>query len=326
MINYSKLFEIIKSHNKFIITCHVNPDADAIGSEVAIAEILKQLGKEFIILNTSSTPYNLKFLYKKNFIKKFDETKHHKLFQTFDAAIFLDHNDLRRTVRMEKYFREFTGTKICIDHHLQPENFTKYKFLDNTKSSTGEIIFDFILSQSEIKLTKKIAEALYAAIMTDTGSFRFPKTTAALHRKVAILLEHGVKPYDVYDKIYAQDKISRNKLLGKALSSLKISDSGKISYMTITQRDLKKAKAKEEEVDGFINFGLSIAGVKIALLFFELKDGVKISLRSKGKVSVNKLAKQFGGGGHKNAAGIRLYNIKLSEILSKILNASEKIV
>ena len=326
MINYSKLFELLKLHNKFIITCHVNPDADAIGSEIAVAEILKQLGKKFVIINTSSIPYNLEFLNAKNFIKKFDEKKHLKFFKNFDAAIFLDHNDLRRTVRMEKYFREFTGTKICIDHHLQPENFTKYKFLDKTKSSTGEIILDFILSQSEIKLTKKIAQALYAAIMTDTGSFRFPKTTAELHRKVAILLEHGVKPYDVFDKIYAQDKISRNKLLGEALSSLKLSDSGKISYMTITQRDLKKAKADEAEVDGFINFGLSISGVKVALLFFELKDGVKISLRSKGNISVNKLAKQFGGGGHKNAAGIRLYNITLSRILPEILKAAEKIV
>ncbi len=326
MINYSKLFELLKLHNKFIITCHVNPDADAIGSEIAVAEILKQLGKKFVIINTSSIPYNLEFLNTKNLIKKFDKKKHLKFFKSFDAAIFLDHNDLRRTVRMEKYFREFTGTKICIDHHLQPENFTKYKFLDKTKSSTGEIILDFILSQSEIKLTKKIAQALYAAIMTDTGSFRFPKTTAELHRKVAILLEHGVKPYDVYDKIYAQDKISRNKLLGEALSSLKLSDSGKISYMTITQRDLKKAKADEAEVDGFINFGLSISGVKVALLFFELKDGVKISLRSKGNISVNKLAKQFGGGGHKNAAGIRLYNITLSRILPEILKAAEKIV
>ncbi len=326
MINYSKLFELLKLHNKFIITCHVNPDADAIGSEIAVAEILKQLGKKFVIINTSSIPYNLEFLNAKNFIKKFDEKKHLKFFKSFDAAIFLDHNDLRRTVRMEKYFREFTGTKICIDHHLQPENFTKYKFLDKTKSSTGEIILDFILSQSEIKLTKKIAQALYAAIMTDTGSFRFPKTTAELHRKVAILLEHGVKPYDVFDKIYAQDKISRNKLLGEALSSLKLSDSGKISYMTITQRDLKKAEADEAEVDGFINFGLSISGVKVALLFFELKDGVKISLRSKGNISVNKLAKQFGGGGHKNAAGIRLYNITLSRILPEILKAAEKIV
>ncbi len=326
MINYSKLFELLKLHNKFIITCHVNPDADAIGSEIAVAEILKQLGKKFVIINTSSIPYNLEFLNTKNLIKKFDKKKHLKFFKSFDAAIFLDHNDLRRTVRMEKYFREFTGTKICIDHHLQPENFTKYKFLDKTKSSTGEIILDFILSQSEIKLTKKIAQALYAAIMTDTGSFRFPKTTAELHRKVAILLEHGVKPYDVFDKIYAQDKISRNKLLGEALSSLKLSDSGKISYMTITQRDLKKAEADEAEVDGFINFGLSISGVKVALLFFELKDGVKISLRSKGNISVNKLAKQFGGGGHKNAAGIRLYNITLSRILPEILKAAEKIV
>jgi len=326
MLNYNNLFNLLKSNSKFIITCHVNPDADAIGSEIAIAEILKQLKKEYVILNTSSTPYNLEFLYRKNTIKKFDEKKHLKYFKTFDAAVFVDHNDLRRTVRMEKYFREFAGTKICIDHHLEPENFTKYKFTDKSKSSTGEIILDFILSQPKIKLTKKIAEALYAAIMTDTGSFRFPKTTAELHKKVAILLEQGVKPYEIYDKIYAQDPVSRNKLLGEALLSLALTESGKVSYMIIKQSHLKKTKATEAEVDGFINYGLSIAGVKVALLFFELKKGVKISLRSKGNISVNKIARHFGGGGHKNAAGIRLYNVKLNEILPKVLAAAEEVL
>ena len=326
MLDYTKLYKLLKSHSKFIITTHVNPDADAIGSEIAITGILKQLKKEFVIINTSSTPYNLEFLYKKNLVKKFDETKHQKYFKNFDAAIFLDHIDLRRTVRIEKYFRRFNGTKICIDHHLEPENFTKHKFIDKSKSSTGEIILDFILSQPEIQLTKKIAEALYAAIMTDTGSFRFPKTTAELHKKVALLLEQGVKPYDIYDKIYGQDKISRNKLLGKALLSLTLSDSGKISYMIIKQNDLKKTGAEEAEVDGFINFGLSIAGVKITLLFFELKDGVKISLRSKGNISVNKLAKKFGGGGHLNAAGIRLFSTKLTDILPKVISEAEKLV
>ena len=326
MLDYTELLKLLKSHSKFIITTHVNPDADAIGSEIAVAEILKQLKKEFVIINTSSTPYNLEFLYKKNLVKKFDQTKHQKYFKKFDAAIFLDHNDLGRTVRIEKYFRNFNGTKICIDHHLEPENFTKHKFIDRSKSSTGEIILDFILSQPEIKLTKKIAEALYAAIMTDTGSFRFPKTTAELHKKVALLLEQGVKPYDIYDKIYGQDKISRNKLLGKSLLSLTLSDSGKISYMIIKQNDLKKTGAEESEVDGFINFGLSIAGVKITLLFFELKDGVKISLRSKGNISVNKLAKKFGGGGHLNAAGIRLFSTKLTDILPKVISEAEKLV
>jgi phosphoesterase RecJ-like protein len=326
MLNYSELLQLLKFHNKFIITTHVNPDADAIGSEVAIAEILKQLKKKVVILNTSSTPYNLEFLDSKNQIQKFDEKIHLKYFESFDAAIFLDHNDLRRTVRMEEYFRNFNGTKICIDHHLEPEDFTKHKFIDKSKSSTGEIILDFVLSQPEIKLTKKIAGALYAAIMTDTGSFRFPKTTAELHRKVAILLEHNVKPYDVYDKIYAQDQITRNKLLGRALSSLSLNGSGKISYMIIKQNDIKKTGAKESEIDGFINFGLSIIGVKIALLFFELKDGIKISFRSKGNISVSKLAKQFGGGGHKNAAGVRLFDTKLENILPKIINAAEKMI
>lgn len=324
MLEFKKLIQVLKENQRFLITCHVNPDADAIGSEIAMAGILKQLKKNYYVLNTSSTPYNLTFLDKENIINKFDEEKHGRIFKEIDVAIFLDLNFLSRTVRMEKYFQDFNGVKICIDHHTNPEGFADYNFIDESKSATGEIIYDLISCCDTLKLNNELALPIYAAIMTDTGSFRFSKTNSTLHKKVSKLLKYNLNPEDIYDKIYAQYEFSRNKLLGEALHTIELTNSGKVSYMTITQESLIKSGAVESDVDGFVNYALTTKGVQIGILFFELKDGIKISFRSKGKIPVNKLAEVFNGGGHLNASGTRLYNVKLKEIMPKVINKAEE--
>ncbi len=326
MHNFNKLLSIFKSNKTFLITSHVNPDADAIGSELAIAGILDQLGKKYFILNTSSTPYTLQFLDSNNIVTKFEEDNHAEIFNEIDVAVFLDLNSLNRTVRMEKYFRNFNGIKVCIDHHTNPEEFADLQIIDESKSSTGELIFDFINATEEIKFTKEIAVAIYSAIMTDTGSFRFSKTTPELHRKIAKLLEFGLQPEVVYDQIYNQYEFSRVKLLGEGLHSISISDSGEISYMVITQDSLKTSGGIESDVDGFVNFALTTKGVKIGILFFELSDGIKISFRSIDNIPVSKLAEEFGGGGHLNASGTRLHNVSLNEIMPKVLAAADNIL
>lgn len=326
MIDNFALLTFLKTHSRFIITSHVNPDPDAIGSEIAISGILKQLGKEFFIINTSITPYNIKFIDNDNLVEYYNEEKHAKLFENCDAAIVLDLNHLNRTVRLEKKLRNFQGDIVCIDHHTDPELFVKYNFIDQTKSSTGEIIFDLISSTRELSFNKNIATAIYSAIMTDTGSFRFSKTTPELHRKVASLLEYNLSTEKIYDQIYSQFEFSRIKLLGESLHSISISDSGEVSYMIVTQESVKLSGGIESDVDGFVNFALSTKGVKIGILFFELKDGVKISFRSKENIPVNKLAQQFGGGGHLNASGTRLYNTKIMEIVPKVLIAAENLL
>lgn len=326
MTKFDELLSILKKHHTFIITSHVNPDADAIGSEIAIAGVLEQLGKEYFILNTSTTPYNLEFLDTKNIISKFDDEIHSEIFEKADCAIFLDLNYVNRTVRMEESFKNFNGKMICIDHHTKPENFADFQIIDESKSSTGEIIFDFINEIEELKFTEDIATAIYSAIMTDTGSFRFSKTTAALHRKIAVLLELGLKPEIIHDKIYAQYDFSRVKLLGEGLHSICISESGKVSYMVVTQESLKISGGIESDVDGFVNFALTTKGVKIGILFFELHDGVKISFRSKDDIPANKLAAEFGGGGHLNAAGTRLFNTRLDDVMPKVLKSADMIL
>jgi len=325
MIDFNKLKEIVTKYNTFLITTHVNPDADAIGSEVAFHLILKKLGKETHIINHSETPYNLKFLDKDDLIKKFDKNIHSRILSEVDVLVALDFNRVDRIVRMREDFQNSKKLKICIDHHQDEEDFVDYQFIDTTYSATGHIIYDFIKKTGIVKLDYELAFKIYAAIMTDTGSFRFERTTPELHRIAAELLELNVNPGDVFDRIYEQSYLSKVKLLGTALASLKLHGSKKqIGFMLLTQQDFVKCDAIESDTDSFVNFSLSVQNVKVGLLFIELKEGFKVSFRSKGIIPMNKLASEFGGGGHTNAAGARILNEKISDMIQIILSKAEE--
>jgi bifunctional oligoribonuclease and PAP phosphatase NrnA len=325
MIDFIELKNILLNNNSFLITTHVNPDADAIGSEIALYFILKEWEKKIYIVNYSSTPYNLQFLDVENKIEKYDEEKHHELFNNVDALVALDYNRSDRIVKMQKGFLQSSKIKICIDHHQEPENFADHYFIDNTYTASGQIIYELIKKTKIVKLDNKIAMPIYAAIMTDTGSFRFERTTPQVHRIAAELLEHNIDPGEVFNKIYEQGKFGKIKLLGKGLESLSLYGKSKeIAYMTLTREMFGSTNAEEFDTDGFVNFSLSIENVKIGLLFIELNEGFKVSFRSKGKIPINKLAEEFGGGGHINAAGLRIYNKNLKEFIPEILRRAEK--
>ena len=323
MIDFKKLADIINSNQSFLITTHVNPDADAIGSEIAFHKLLSSLGKNSRIINHSSTPYNINFLDTDNVIEKYDEALHKTLFDSYDVLVALDFNRADRMVSMQRVFSESKRLKICIDHHQDSEDFVDFQFIDSNYSATGHILYDFIKSTGIIKINKEIAAPLYAAIMTDTGSFRFERTTANLHRIIADLLDTGIHPTEIYNQLYDESKLSKIKLLGRCLTSLKLIAENKIGYMTITQTDFTDLEALESDTENFVNFIISIEGVKLGLLFIELKNGFKISFRSKGKLPANKLAGVFGGGGHINAAGARFKDVNMFDEIPKILNQAE---
>ncbi|MDR3665511.1 MAG: bifunctional oligoribonuclease/PAP phosphatase NrnA [Ignavibacteriaceae bacterium] len=325
MIDFKLLKKIISDNSSFLITTHVNPDADAIGSEIALYIILKELGKEAHIVNYSETPYNLIFLDKPKAIETYNEDKHIPLIHTVDVIIAVDFNKSDRAVKMKSVINDSSALKICIDHHLDPEKFADHYFIDTIYSATGEIIYDFIKKTNIIKLTYDLAYPLYAAIMTDTGSFRFERTTEGLHLIAAEMLKLGVVPGEVFDKIYDQCKLSKFKLLGLSLNTLKLfGDNNNVGYMILTQKDFQDTDALESDTDGFVNFALSVENVKIGIIFVELMDGFKVSFRSKGNVSVNNLAKEYGGGGHTNAAGARFPEHNLEELLPEILNKASE--
>jgi bifunctional oligoribonuclease and PAP phosphatase NrnA len=325
MMNLNLLKDIILRHKSFLLTTHVNPDADAIGSEIAFYFILKELGKDCFIINHSETPYNLEFLDADKRIEKFDENMHKHLFNEVDVLVALDFNRSDRIVSMQKCFKESGITKICLDHHQDPEDFADHYFIDSDYSATGQIIYDLITKTNIVPLKKETAYPIYTAIMTDTGSFRFERTTPGIHYIAANLLEHGVDPSDVFDKVYDQSKFSKIKLLGKTLASMELYGSQKeIGYMIITRKMFQETGAIESDTDGFVNYTLSVENVKVGLLFIELGNGFKVSFRSKGEISVNKLAAKFGGGGHINAAGARFLNQDIRKFITIVLEKTEE--
>lgn len=320
MLDFEQLKNIILNNSSFLLTTHVNPDADAIGSEIAFYHLLKKLDKKVYIINHSHTPYNLEFFNNEKVIQRFDEVEHKNIFNEVDVLVALDFNRADRTVRMENYFRSSTKLKICIDHHQDPEEFVDYLFIDTESCATGQIIYNFIKKTNIMQLDFDIAEPLYAAIMTDTGSFRFDRTTSEVHIIIAELLKLGVNPEEVYDKLYDQSKFSKVKLLGRALNSITLTYDNKLGYMIITQKDFEELGAIESDTENFVNYNLSIENVVVGILFIELKNGFKVSFRSKGDIPVNKLANEFGGGGHTNAAGARFFKNNMQEMIPIILS------
>ncbi|MDP3149061.1 MAG: bifunctional oligoribonuclease/PAP phosphatase NrnA [Ignavibacteria bacterium] len=320
-MNYKLLKQILQENNSFLLTTHVNPDADALGSEMAFYFLLKKLGKVVHVVNTSKTPYYLEFMDAENVIQRFDEEQHKDIFNQVDVLIALDFNRGQRMVRMENLFRQSKKLKVCIDHHEDPEIFTDHLFFETSFAATGQIIYNFIKETSIVEIDLAIADQLYAAIMTDTGSFRFDRTTADVHLIAADLINVGVKPNDVYTKVYNTSRIGKIKLLGDAIQSLTLhGEKDEIAVMVISKEAMQTSGADEADTDGFVNLCLTIDSVQVALKFLELNEGFKVSLRSKGEISVQKIAAEFGGGGHRNASGVRIRDKEMNTFIPILIN------
>ena len=324
MNDISSILKIINEKKKIIITAHVNPDGDAIGSELALARYLKSIKKNVRIINFSPTAQFLQFLTPKNDeLELYDSDLHQQAIAEANLIIILDLNQLSRTGSMEDPIRLSSAIKVCIDHHEFPENFADIELIDTSKSSTGELIYD-LLVEANYKLDYSIALPLYVAILTDTGSFKYDRTTPKVHRIVADLLETGIDTKTVSREVYDQGTANRIQLLGRALSSLTLTCEGKVSYMIVRKSDLFETGTNEEDVEGFVNYNLTIRGVEVGLFFFELEDGLKVSFRSVEKVPVNLLAKKFNGGGHFHAAGARISGNDFELLIQNVLNETEK--
>ncbi|MBI3587158.1 MAG: bifunctional oligoribonuclease/PAP phosphatase NrnA [Ignavibacteriales bacterium] len=323
MTEFETCKNIIARSQRFVLTTHVNPDADGLGSELALARYLQRKGKDVHILNHSSTPWNCEFLDSEQKIIQFNPERDAAFILNADAIVVLDTNSPDRLESLKPFVLQSSATKICIDHHLDKAEFANPYIIDEASAATGEILYRLFRFLDEKAIDKEIAVPLYAAIMTDTGSFRFPKTNSELHKIIAHLLEAGADPVEIYQQVYEQSSSNRVHLLGKALSTLEVVHDGKVACMTVTWEMFKETKTSEEDTDNFITHTMGIRGVQIGLLVTELADGVKISLRSKGDIPVHKLAQEFGGNGHKNAAGARVQQGTLSDVIQQVLERSK---
>ncbi len=310
----------IKKFNKFLIASHINPEADAVGSQVAMAFLLRKLGKVAVMLDDSPVPGLLQFIKGTEEISK--EMPHDFNYQ---AVIILDSPDLARIGRVSEYIKK-DAVIINIDHHISNRNFGKFNWVEPEFSSAGEMVYD-LFKAFKVKIDLDDAIALYAAIMTDTGSFRYSNTSSKAHRIAAELIDIGIQPYEMHTKIYETSSIQDTNLLGESLQTMKLTEDGKIAWLWVTKEMLKKTKASLEGTEGIINFARSIDGVEIAILFRETgtEGRVKVSFRSKGKVDVNKLAATFNGGGHPTASGCTVFG-KIEEVEKKVLEKAKEVI
>jgi len=318
------LTTFLLAHKRFVLTTHVNPDGDALGSELALASWLRGHDKDVAIINCSTTPFVYRFLDPEQSIRMFDERRDAETLLSADVIAVVDTNHPNRTDGMETLIMRSPATKICVDHHLDPGNFAEHYFIDPDATSTGEILYRLLDCDAGNGLTPEIARALYCAIMTDTGSFRYPRVDAEVHRMVARLIEAGADPVETYRNVYDRWSNGRVRLLGEALGSLQVTGNGSIASIAITKDMLRRTGTSEEDTDNFTTYPMSIDGVRIGLLFVEIPEGTKISFRSRGEIPINRLAQEFGGNGHKNAAGARIPGKALADLRDAVLQAAEK--
>ncbi|MEI8032564.1 MAG: bifunctional oligoribonuclease/PAP phosphatase NrnA [Chlorobiaceae bacterium] len=311
---WSPVIDELLSGQQIVITTHENSDGDGLGCEVALALVLSSLGKEVAIVNPTEVPPNYQFLKELYPITMFDGRDEAAIqeLSLCDVLVLLDANLRDRMGPLwphVRFSKELGSLKVvCVDHHLEPDDFTDVMVCENYASSTGELIYDLICAiEARIGrelFTPRIAEALYVAVMTDTGSFRFPKTSPYVYQLAGDLVGRGADASEVYDRIYNSLSPPALKLLGAALSAITILDEGLISWLFISQDMLKATGSKLFDTDLIIRYLLSVPTVQIAVLMVEMQDGrTKASFRSRGSIYVNQLAKKYGGGGHMNAAG-----------------------
>jgi phosphoesterase RecJ-like protein len=317
---------LFRDNQRFVLTTHVNPDGDGLGSEVALAEWLASRGKQVGIINYSVTPEVYLFLDPNHRIEKFREDLHAGIIASADVITILDTNHPDRLRAMQPHVVNSKAVLVCVDHHLDPAPFARHYVLDDDATSTGELIYRLLVHLNGPELPPLVAQALYCAVMTDTGSFRYPRVDPEIFRIAAHLIECGADPVRVYHEVYEQWSPGRIQLLGAALESLETTYGGKLAYITITQDMLRRTGTMEDDTDNFTSYPMSVKNVLAGILFLELRNGVKVSFRSKGNIPINELAREFGGNGHKNAAGARLYDVTVEPIRRHIVEAAKKYV
>ena len=313
----ARIVEEIKRNKAFLIASHINPEGDAIGSALALAISLKNIGKEVTVFNQDPIPRNLQFLpMSSEIIHEIDGTL------SFDAAFVLDCGDLDRVGKEIEKIRKIRKI-INIDHHMTNSGFGDLRLVDSQSSSTAELIYA-VIKDIPIEITYEIALNIYTAILTDTGAFCNSNTTEGTFHIASEMVRIGVNPANVAEKIYQEMPVSRLKLLGLVLNTLEILGNGRIAFVAVTLSMLRKTGATPELTEDMINYPRSILGVKVAVLFREVsRNYYKISFRSNKDIDVADIAREFGGGGHPNASGGNVGG-SLLEVKGKVFEAVSK--
>lgn len=294
---------LLKASRTAALCTHVDPDGDGIGAEICLLGYLRDLGIEARVINTEPLPARYRFLDPDGAVEVFDAARHDAFLRGADLIFMLDNSAVARLGPLERAVRASRATTVCIDHHDVQEPFWKVNIIDPQACATGELVFQIIRALGG-RVDRQSAQAAYVSMVTDTGYFRFSKTSPRCHEAAAEMLRAGVDPPLVYQEVFERNSPALVRLGGAALADLRLEEGGRLAWISLTRDQIAACQAETEDTSDIINQLLAIDGARLAVLFKEIPGGrTKLSFRSKGDLDVNSLAARFGGGGHTNAAG-----------------------
>ena len=300
---------LLSTPKKIVIIPHRSPDGDAMGSTLALYHFLLKLDHQPVVIAPNEFPDFLAWLPSSETVLVYEKDKEYttKILQEADLIFTLDFNALHRTGEMENVLKDLIVPFVMIDHHQSPDNYAEITYSDTQFGSTCEMVYNFIVALNHKNLIDKtIATCIYTGILTDSGSFRFPKTTGTTHRIIAELIDLGAENTKIPSLLFDNNSYESLQLLGRALQNMKVFSEYKTAYITLSQEELDQYNYVKGDTEGIVNYGLSIKGIDLAVIFIEhaAEKIIKISFRSQGDFDVNQFARTyFNGGGHINAAG-----------------------
>ena len=306
-LDWASLVEVLRNCRKVVLTSHVRPDCDALGSELGMLGILEAIGKDVRIVNAQATPPTLAWIDPDRRIESLQTGVKKGDLADRDLVLVVDTSAWAQLGAMADVVKEMRANVLVIDHHVSEDDLSDRWFKDTTAEATARIISEVGL-RLKVPHTERIATPLYAGLSTDTGGFRFPSTSAETFRVAGRLVDAGASPPAVYRELFEQDSLARIHLVGRTLAGARPAHDGKVIYSTVRQSDIKEVNALPSDTEDLVNLTLAVKGTEVAVILIEQPDSrVKVSFRSRGKVDCNLLAATFNGGGHKAAGdGMRL--------------------
>lgn len=308
--SFREIASALKSANTIALYPHINADGDAAGSSIALCLALRKLGKEAYIVAEEELQYNLQFMDPNLWSQDLEPG------EKADIAVCVDCGEISRLGNRGKTF-ESAPFNICIDHHKTSTSFCNLNYIDPGSASTSQLMY-YLIKEMEVTIDKEIATCIYAAISTDTGSFKYSNTTEETYLIAADLYKCGISPADIAISLYESDKLSKLKLETLAFETLETLVDGKVAMAYVNEESYAKAGSSSNETDGIVPRLRSIQGVEVAIFLKEIdKNTVKVSMRSKSYVDVARIAQTFSGGGHQRAAGMTL-KMPLDQAITKV--------
>jgi phosphoesterase RecJ-like protein len=307
----SALLDLIRKRNSFAITSHVRPDGDAIGSSLGLLHLLEAMGKQAIVVFTDPIPPNFHFL---PGVKRISTH-----LPPVDAVVFLECDSVQRSsVNQAEFDAARPLLTINIDHHRSGRDFAEFNWIDPQAAAVGAMVYELVLAAG-VEITLAMADCLYAAILTDTGSFNYPSTVAATFAMAERLVKSGTSADRIARAIYFCNPASKVRLLGVALSNLEIE--GAVCWSCVTLAEMERVGASVEDCEGVVNHLIGIAGIEAAVFLRELPghNQFRLSMRSRGTLDVSTIAERFGGGGHRSASGCTMSG-SLAEVTERIVD------